>query len=63
MIVVSGSPHGGQILKETNTMKKFLALMILGAFSMVTFAAATSDDSKKDEKKEEKKKGKKKKKE
>ena len=39
-------------------MKKILALMVLGAFSMVTFAAATSTQ---DEKKEEgKKKGKKK---
>ena len=40
-------------------MKKILALMVLGAFSMVSFAA-TTDDSKKDEKKSEKKKGKKK---
>ena len=39
-------------------MKKILALMVLGAFSMVTFAAATTSD---DTKKEEKKKGKKKK--
>ena len=31
-------------------MKKILALMVLGAFSMVTFAAATnSDDTKKEE--------------
>ena len=30
-------------------MKKILALMVLGAFSMVTFAAATtSDDTKKE---------------
>ena len=42
-------------------MKKILALMVLGAFSMVSFAAAVQD-TKKDEKKEEKKKGKKKKK-
>ena len=39
-------------------MKKILALMVLGAFSMVTFAAAVNTD---DTKKEEKKKGKKKK--
>ena len=38
-------------------MKKILALMVLGAFSMVTFAAATtSDDTKKEEKKKSKKK-------
>jgi len=42
-------------------MKKILALMVLSAFSMVTFAAATAGDDKKDEKKEGKKKGKKKK--
>ena len=36
-------------------MKKILALMVLGAFSMVTFAAAVNDDTKKDEKKSEKK--------
>ncbi len=40
-------------------MKKILALMVLGAFSMVTFAAAVStDDTKKEDTK--KKKGKKK---
>ena len=39
-------------------MKKILALMVLSAFSMVTFAAAVNTD---DTKKEEKKKGKKKK--
>ena len=41
-------------------MKKILALMVLGAFSMVTFAAAVNtDDTKKDEtkKKAKKKKG------
>jgi hypothetical protein len=42
-------------------MKKFLALMVLGAFSMVTFAAAVSpDEAKKEETKKEKKKKKKK---
>jgi hypothetical protein len=41
-------------------MKKILALMVLGAFSMVTFAAVTSDEKPADAKKEGKKKGKKK---
>jgi ribosomal protein L12E/L44/L45/RPP1/RPP2 len=55
---VAFKPSG--ILKEIRNMKKILALMVLGAFSMVTFAAATSTD---DTKKEEGKKKKKKKKE
>jgi hypothetical protein len=38
-------------------MKKILALMVLGAFSMVTFAAVTTtDDTKKEETKKKKRK-------